>query len=108
MCKVVFGNKYVGVQGIYFFNNQAYAEKFAPCVKKVLDSVRNGTNEWKDIVDEWTHDMALCNFLLEMANRAMLEKEDPSIWINEDFDSEEWDEMYNGESWVKFNEKTKK
>ena len=108
MYKVVFGNKNVGIQGIYFFNNQAYAEKFAHCVKKVLDSVRNGTDEWKDIASDWYHDMALFNFLLEMANRAMLEKEDPSIWINEDFESGEWDEMYNGEAWVKFNKEDEK
>lgn len=108
MVKVLFGNKYVGVQGIYYFNNEAYAKKFSSCVQKVLYSVRNGTDEWKMIVDEWFHDMALCNFLLAMANKAMLEKEDTSIWYDDGNEHDKFDEVYNGEAWIKLNKEDEK
>lgn len=113
MTRVVFGNEFVGVQGIYYFNDAEEAEMFSPCVKRVMDSVREGTPVWKDVIKQWKRHPSLYNFLLEVKNKAEQEDKDVTVWYERGgkywgtdweghgFSNGKYDKVYNGEAWVK-------
>ena len=113
MTRVLFGNENVGVQGIYYFSNPTDAELFAPCVKKVMDSIRNGNNEWELILEQWQDSPMLYNYLLEVKNKTEQEEKDVTVWYERggeywgsgwdglNFRNVQYDEMYNGEAWIK-------
>ena len=113
MTRVLFGNEKVGVQGIYYFSNPDDAKLFAPCVKKVMDSIRNGNNEWELILEQWQDSPMLYNYLLEVKNKTEQESKDVTVWYERggeywgsdwdglNFRNAQYDEMYNGEAWIK-------
>ena len=80
MRRVLFGNKSVGVQGIYYFEDHSFVEDFAAKIKPFLDSLREGTDYWQQFMDEWKHEKLLYNFLCELKRRVGLENDSPEVW----------------------------
>ena len=80
MKRVLFGDKNVGVQGIYYFEDPSFVDNFAAKIKPFLDSLRSGTSYWEEFMDEWKHETFLYNFLRECKRRVEVELETPEVW----------------------------
>ena len=82
MFQYTFGDKKVGCQGIFFFENEDEGNEFAEDVGKYLKSLRDNTTEHFKIYDKWKADRMLKNYLIEIKHRVEREKEDPLIWYD--------------------------
>ena len=96
MTRLLFGDKNVGVQGIYYFDTREEAMKIAPKMKPFLDSLRHGTDYWKELMEEWKHEKLIYNFLCECKSRVEAEDKTPEVW---------WEPggIYYGEEWLNKN-----
>ena len=80
MVRVVAGNEKVGVQGIYYFKDRDAAQEFGEACKPFLDSVRAGTEYYRDILEKHKDNEMLYNFFLTMKERCEQEAESPEVW----------------------------
>ena len=84
MERIVFGKKTCGIQGMFFFETKEEGIEYGEDIKRFLKYMRsneNGSKEKADkIIEKYSDERMLKNFLIVVKERCEIEDENPSIW----------------------------
>ncbi len=80
MVRVLVGNEYVGVQGIYYFKDHDSAHEFGELCAPFLNSLRAGNSDYLKILEKYKDNEMLYNFFLKMKERVEEEDDNQAVW----------------------------